>query len=139
MLSSEYNRCVEELRLAGLLGKNSDYDGEIGKSVIELLRVFGKQGHSGFSAQHTSTIFYNLVNGKILSPLTGEDNEWADVEEGVKQNKRHSAVFKEGNKSYYLYGKIYRCKDGSCYTDKTSSIDITFPYTPVSEYIDVDE
>ena len=43
-----------ELKLAGLFNKDSDYGGEIGKAVLELVNVFEKQGHSGFSAEWIS-------------------------------------------------------------------------------------
>ena len=33
-----------ELKLAGLFDKDSDYDGMLGDSVMELVKVFSKQG-----------------------------------------------------------------------------------------------
>lgn len=54
-----FTRRVKEL---GLLDKDSDYDGMLGKAVLELSEVFGKQGHSGFSANATRSIFNQLMD-----------------------------------------------------------------------------
>lgn len=51
----------ESIKKAGLLDKDSDYEGLIGKALIELVEVFGKQGHSGFSATRVSSLFHQLV------------------------------------------------------------------------------
>ena len=45
----------------GLLDKDCDYGGMVGKALNELIDVFGKQGHSGFSAQWVSSLFRKLV------------------------------------------------------------------------------
>jgi len=51
---------------------------EVTKDVLELLDVFEKQGHSGFSASYVVDIFKKLVEGRPLTPLTGENDEWAE-------------------------------------------------------------
>ena len=51
----------EQIKLKGLLDKDSDYDGMIGEALIELMEVFTKQGHSGMSAVHTAILFNKLV------------------------------------------------------------------------------
>ena len=35
-----------ELRKAGLFDKDSDYGGMLGKAVMDIVKVFAKQGHS---------------------------------------------------------------------------------------------
>ena len=73
---------------------------------------------------------------ELLSPLTGEDNEWMETDEpGVLQNKRCPSVFKEGDRAYYLNGKVFVDPDGSQWFDHRSSVDITFPCIPNTEYI----
>jgi len=100
------NHAKNELELAGLFGKDSDYEGMIGKSVMELIEVFAKQGHSGVSAMETLVVFDEVARFKTLSPLTYKSDEWNDVSESsgkpMWQNKRDSTVFStDGGKTHY--------------------------------------
>ena len=97
-----------ELKLAGLLDKDSDYDGMLGKAVLELVKVFSKQGHSGFSAYQTLQIFNEVASYKPLSPIGVSKDEWMDVTEhtadgkGMWQNRRRSTTFsRDGGKTWY--------------------------------------
>ena len=94
----------KELEVSGLFDKDSDYGGMVGKAVLELIEVFAKQGHSGMSASMVRSIFSKLSDYKPLIPLTLKDDEWCEVSNGTFQNKRNSAVFKEGKdgKAYYI-------------------------------------
>ncbi len=126
-----------ELEAAGLFRKDSDYNGELGKSVMKLIRLFSEECHSGSSAFMTVSLFEKLSRFEPLTPLTGEDNEWNEIGPGVFQNKRCYHVFKEnGLNPYDIEGKIFRDKDGGTYTNKNSRIYITFPYKPKSEIIE---
>lgn len=143
---SETDRCVRELELAGLLDKDSDYEGMVGEAVKELLDVFETQGHSGFSAPWVASLFKQLVGGGILAPLTGEDDEWTCISEfygdgngeEVYQNKRRSSVFKTHNRNGEFIeahdidgGPIFEDPDGCTYCDSNSFLKIeSFPYTP---------
>jgi hypothetical protein len=98
-----------ELRKAGLFDKDSDYDGMLGQAVLELMKVFAKQGHSGFSAQCTRELFNQLADYKPLSPITDDPNEWMDVSDyggpndtPISQSTRNSSLFSnDGGKTYY--------------------------------------
>lgn len=46
------------------------------KDILELIKVFSEQGHSGMSAPYVLSYFDRLVRFKPLGPLTGEDDEW---------------------------------------------------------------
>ncbi|AMO57353.1 hypothetical protein GZ77_15775 [Endozoicomonas montiporae] len=108
--------------------------------LLELLETFSKQGHSGFSAPYCLEHFDKLARFQTISPLTGEDDEWVDVGDGMFQNKRDSTVFKENGEAYWLDGKIFRDKDGCTYTNSDSRVPVTFPWVrPESEIVDVDE
>jgi len=110
------------------------------ENVLELLKVFGKQGHSGSSAPFVVRYFEKLALFKPLGPLTGEDDEWGEgfCDEGTLQNKRCSHVFKDADGTAYdIEGKIFREPDGCCFTSKDSHTPVEFPYTPKSEYVDV--
>ena len=131
----------QELRAAGLFDADSDYGGLVGGAVMELVKVFGRQGHSGASAPMVRGIFNKVAAFEPLGPLTGADDEWVNVHGDTYQNKRCSHVFKEGKggAAYDIDGRIFRGPDGLAYTGRGSRVFITFPYSPKSEYVDVDE
>lgn len=110
------------------------------EDVLELLKVFAAQGHSGMSAPYVLSVFNTLVRFEPLSPLTGEDSEWTEVGEDTFQNNRCSEVFKEGKdgEAYWINGKIFRDKSGCTYTNKNSRVPVVFPWTrPEPEIVDV--
>lgn len=95
-----------ELELAGLFDKDSDYDGMLGEAVLELVEVFAKQGHSGFSASQTLQIFNEVANYKPLTAIGVSPDEWVDQSEasGVPmwQNKRRGTTFsRDAGKTWY--------------------------------------
>jgi len=94
-----------EINRAGLQSKDSDYDGMIGNAVMELVEVFAKQGHSGFSAGWVLNTFSKLANFKPITPLTYAEDEWNVVGDGVWQNKRDPSVFsRDGGATHYEVG-----------------------------------
>ena len=129
-----------ELETAGLLSKESDYDGMIGEAVLELVEKFAEQGHSGFSANLTVNAFEKVARFLPLAPLTGADDEWNEISEGVFQNKRCGHVFKDADGSAYdIEGRIFREPSGVTYTSRASHVMVTFPYTPHSKVVDVEK
>lgn len=115
------------------------------ESILELLEVFSKQGHSGYSAPYVLDLFNTLASHKPLGPLTGEDWEWEDVsdfgdENMAFQNVRDSRFFKNYDGAvYWTEGKIFVEPDGSSYVGKDSIVYVDeFPYTPETVYINVD-
>ena len=106
----------QELKLAGLFDKDSDYDGMLGDAVLELVKVLAKQGHSGCSASMALAIFNKVASYKPLSPLTLKDDEWTDIGHGF-QNKRNSTVFKEykDSRPYYIDAFYKRNETKSTY------------------------
>lgn len=110
----------EELDRVGLFDKDSDYGGLIGKAVMELMKCFSNQGHSGFSANMVLDLFGRLGKYKTLSPITDDSEEWVEVseeyggEKGVWQNKRNPAIFSEnGGKTWYDVDDKKRIKNKS--------------------------
>jgi len=51
----------EWLKSRGLFDEDADYGGMLGEAVLELIKVFSRQGHSGFSAGLTKEMFYRLL------------------------------------------------------------------------------
>ena len=124
-----------ELELAGAFDKEKDfYGGMTGGAVMELIKVFSGQGHSGMSASIVRNLFNKVANYEPLLGLTGEDDEWNEVGKGVFQNKRCSRVFKENGEAYDIDGKVFVEAGGASYTNGDSRTPVTFPYTPKTEY-----
>lgn len=143
--SNLHKHAIAEFRAAGWLDDTGAYVDEMQealcKHVLELLRVFSDEGHSGSTAPYTVNMFKKLAMFEPLVPLTGEDWEWTEVGGGVFQNKRCSRVFKQADRfngqPYDLDGRVFREPNGSCYTSRDSMVPITFPYIPKTEYVDV--
>lgn len=130
-----------ELKMAELFDQDSVYGGMIAPAIMELIRVFSDQGHSGYSAQIVLKLFAKVANWQPIQPLTGTDDEWTEYADGQYQNKRCGRVFKEGKNgvAYDSEGKIFRTSSGGCYTNIDSRVAIKFPYIPKTEYVDVKE
>ena len=143
-MSNLIEHARRELQAVGMFDHDSDYEGMLGDAVMELVSVFSKQEHSGFSASMCINLFKTVASYEPLAPLTGSADEWVDVSEVSEgtlwQNKRCSHVFKRGDGTAYdIQGKVFREPSGACYTNSDSHVDIEFPYTPTSEYVDVPE
>jgi hypothetical protein len=109
--------------------------------ILELIEVFSKQGHSGFSALYVANMFKTLANFETLTPLTGEDDEWGDIsslgDNPKYQNIRNGAVFKNSDgSSYYIEAVVWRDPDGSCFTNRESCMNVKFPLIPKTFYVD---
>lgn len=109
--------------------------------LIRMGQLFAAEGHSGFSASYALAALEKLLNFEPLGPLTGEPDEWAWLDYGDEmkaQNKRCGHVFMRADGTAYdSEGRIFREPGGACFTSKGSAVDITFPYTPTREYVDV--
>jgi len=124
---STYDYAKSELERAKYF--DGDMNQAMAEDILQLIKVFGEQGHSGFSAPFCIKLFTRLASHKPMSPLTGEDDEWAEVGDGVWQNKRYSAVFKDKDHAYNVEGKIFIDPDGTTWTNPDSRTGVVFPYT----------
>lgn len=109
--------------------------------ILDIIKLFSEQGHSGFSANYLINTLERLMRFKPLTPLTGEDIEWNKVFERsdgtvTYQNKRCSSVFKDVRN-----GETISCHDidGIAVSDNGGITwfssgrfrkDVTFPYYP---------
>lgn len=83
-----------ELQLLG-------YDAEDAAAMLDILRIFFDRWDSGGAVHVVAPHLLRLINGQPLTPLTGDDDEWMEVGDGVYQNVRCSTVFKKtGGKPY---------------------------------------
>jgi hypothetical protein len=108
------------------------------ENLIELLEVFSNQKHSGFSAKYCIAYFNKLANFEPLVPITGEDWEWLEVGTDMWQNIRCGKVFKDQHgQAYDSEGKIFVEPNGCIFISSKSRVNITFPYVPKTEYVQV--
>ncbi|TGR83311.1 hypothetical protein EN866_34240, partial [Mesorhizobium sp. M2D.F.Ca.ET.223.01.1.1] len=140
------NFAKEELTRAGFFDKDAMYGGMLGDAVMKMIEVFMGEGHSGMSAPIAISAFEKVARFQPLTPLTGEDDEWMEIDgpsEGnperavCYQNKRCPHVFKDADGPYDIEGRIFREPSGACFTSRDSRVRISFPYVPHHEYVDV--
>jgi len=141
----------DELDRIGMTeGDDGDMNTEMRRHILHMVEEFAKERHSGFSASYAINILKSLLAQKPLSPLTGGDDEWIDRSEESGepcwQNNRCGHVFKGADGiAYDIDGKVfiehYIDEDGeertSSFGSKDSRVNIVFPYTPKTEYVDV--
>lgn len=136
-VSSLRRHALREFKAVGYLPIDQCEDGPnkwMQENVLELLEVFSKQGHSGFSASYCRDMFQKLAAYEPLVPLSGADDEWNDVG-GISgypilQNNRCSHVFKENGRAYDIDGVVFEEPDGCRFTGFHSRVTVQFPYTP---------
>ena len=137
-MSNLTDHARRELELAGFFKDEGVYGDLLGKAVLELVEKFSEQGHSGGSAPIAVSTFARVAMFEPLGPLTGADDEWTEVGDGVMQNRRCSHVFRDKNGvAYDIQGRVFREPSGACYTTSESRVVVTFPYAPKIEYVDV--
>jgi hypothetical protein len=128
-----------ELKALGMLDSGDEMNEMMCHSILDLIKTFAEQGHSGFSAGYCLDAFTKLAKYEPLAPLTGADDEWNDVSEQhggpLWQNRRCSRVLKDANGAYDIDGKVFVDKQGTAYTSYESRTPVTFPYTPKTEYV----
>jgi hypothetical protein len=124
-----------ELKKAGLFDKDSDYDGGIAKAVMELMKTFTSQGHSGFSAPFVVELFSKCAAWNVLTPITSDSSEWNDVTklndgEPMWQNKRNPAYFSEdAGKTWWNVDEKLAKKIKESFNYITETDEAPFPVT----------
>lgn len=147
-MSNLIKHAENELKLAGLYDKDSCYGGEIAKAIMELIKTFSDQDHSGCSAGMVCSYFKKLASFETLSPLNGNDDEWFEYITDRYQNTRHPAVFKDGKngRAYYIDAIVWKSQDGRTWSGGDGADGIksvlyikSFPFTPKTFIINVTE
>ena len=99
---SLYQHAKSELdRIYDKESLKSDANKWIYKAVLELIKVFSKQGHSGFSAMYCLDIFDKLAHFKSLGELDSNKEEWMEVSDNVYQSRRQPNCFSTDLIYYY--------------------------------------
>lgn len=101
-LSNLLDHAQRELDLIGMLDRDADYGGQLGRDVLALIGHFSSQGHSGHAAVNAIHLFGKLARFEPLSEITSDIREWMEVSDGVWQSRRSPAVFsKDRGATYY--------------------------------------
>jgi hypothetical protein len=91
-----------EMEIAGLYDEDADYDGMIPDAVLNVVRSFSEDGHSGGSASIVLAILERVLRFKPLTPLTSNPDEWMHVADNLWQSTRSPSVFSEdGGQTWY--------------------------------------
>ena len=153
-MSNTQTHALTEFKAAGWLDDDGNYIDEMQEAicnhVLELIKVFSDEGHSGSTAPYTIDLFKKLAMFEPIVPLTGEDWEWTEIAREMSgsnngtlyQNKRCGRVFKDDDGAYDIDGKVfynwYTNENGkrfkSYYTSRDSRVPVSFPYTPTTVY-----
>lgn len=98
-------------------GIKDKYSEELKKDTLDVIKLISAQGHSGKSLATLVDDMNRLLQYKPLTPIQ-EDEGWPDSpnEDGILQNTRYSALFKE--------------EDGSYSDVENWGGNVTFPYYP---------
>lgn len=159
-MSNILEHAKRELDLIGMTADNEEEMNRMMREhILKMIQVFADEGHSGFSANYAVNILSKLLKFEPISPLTGDDSEWTELDYGSDmkyQNKRLSRVFKGADgRAYDIEGTVFyewveRSLDPeeegypgtkrfkSYYTGRDSRTYITFPYTPTTQYVERD-
>lgn len=129
-----------ELEDAGYFDDDSDYKGKIGPAVMELIKVFAAQGHSGMSAEMVRWLFVDIASFGLLTPLQSpiDDGRFQDRSESTGapagsflQSTRLSAVFSEdGGRTWF---DIAKKRSSWEWLRRSKRAYITFPYRQTSQ------
>lgn len=114
--------------------ENDEIQSMMNGDVLELIDVFSKQGHTGFTAPYCLSLFQRLAHFKPITPLTGEDEEWGPADhKGCQINKRCFNVFRnlgDNSTAVYTEGRVFSDNGGiTWYTNRDSHIPVVFPFT----------
>lgn len=105
----------------------------VNDDILEVVKTFSKQGHSGFSAKYCLNILTRLLDYKPLSAIEDNENEWTKLDYNddiVYQCKRCPSLFKnKDGKVYNVEAKVFSDDNGhTWYTGRGSSAFVELPY-----------
>ena len=112
---------------------------QVTADLLEVVTVFARQGHSGFSAGYSISLLTKLLRYEPITPLTGEYSEWVvlDLNHSISVHKRCGRVVKYAdgkvmdNEGYvFHYWSWDDNKYTTGFTNWCSRKPVTFPYVP---------
>lgn len=118
---------------------------QVNRDILDVVKTFSEQGHSGFSAQYCLSILNRLLKYKPLSAITDNEEEWTALDYGediAYQCKRCPQVFKDvEGKVYDVEGKVFSDDNGhTWFTNAESRVYVELPYNVPEkpEYVIID-
>lgn len=106
----------------------------INQNILDLVKLFSSQGHSGLSGRYVINALSRLLEYKPLNPLTGEADEWGDPygPDETQQNKRRPSVFRSKTDPPHDIDAIVVSDNGgeSWFYSHLFKKEINFPYLP---------
>jgi len=138
---------IEELYLHQISENLPDLSDSVYKALKDL--VISLKDSNSEQNKTVLSILSAISEGKLLVPLTGEEDEWVKSNCGnYFVNKRHPLVYKDNHgNAWYSRGKIfyenYQDKETGlstkvCFLTERSKVLLTFPCIPTSLYIEVE-
>ena len=105
----------------------------VNDDILDIIKLFSSQGHSGFSAGYSLNILKRLLDYKPLSAITGDEDEWEQLNYSpdlAYQNKRCTSLFRdEDGKVYHVEASIFSDDNGhTWYNCKESREYVELPY-----------
>lgn len=95
------NLVAHAIRELDIIGETSYEDPSMRKCILDIVRTFAEQGHSGFSAGHAVALLDRLLRFQPLSPITDNPRDWMEVGPEVWQCVRDGECFStDGGKTY---------------------------------------
>jgi hypothetical protein len=121
--------------------------------ILALCEKFGLSGQSGGSAPFTATALAQTIKKLCLQEpiceLTGIKEEWGTVADGLNQNNRCSALFRDSKGAYYLDAIVWKTQNNTTWSGSAKMLNgqtihsgqyiKSFPFTPKTFYIEVIE
>ena len=117
----------------------------VNDDILDIIKLFSSQGHSGFSANYSMNILKRLLDYKPLSAIEDREEDWIELyysPDIAYQNKRCPSIFKDADgKVYNTEAKVFSDDNGhTWYNCKESREYINLPYEVPSkpEYVVID-
>ena len=140
---SELDLIIKNAKKKGASKEEIFMQETVNHDILDLVDLFATQAQSGSSAPYVLNRFKRLASWLPLSPLTGEDDEWMDLdscgEKTLQQNKRYSGLFRtkgDNSTAHDVNALVFSDNGGVTWFSSNISKDflkpIVFPYTPPS-------
>src|SRR3546814_12636077 len=98
---------------------------QMGEHVLDMVAMFGLEGHSGFSASYARKYIDKALRFEPFSQITGAESEWGEHYDwdGTQQNRRCPHVFRDKDEQAYdINGKVLVEEYGGSYTNKKTRV-----------------
>ena len=117
----------------------------VNDDILDIIKLFSSQGHSGFSAGYSLNILKRLLDYKPLSAITGDEDEWVQLNYSpdlAYQSKRCPSIFRDADgKVYNVEAKVFSDDNGHTWfncKDSREYIELPYEVPAKPEYVIID-